>query len=73
MSLGIFENFGTLLDLEHYSMFGILFCKMCRPIFFTISQNSEINLLEIGPYIDYLTEKQGVRNIFGKFTSGFFC
>lgn len=35
-------------------------------------QNREINLLEIGPYIDYLTKKQGVKNIFGKFTSKLF-
>lgn len=51
---------------------GILFCHMCRPIFFTFSQNSEINLSVIGPYIDYLKEKQGVNKVFGKFTGGFF-
>lgn len=42
---------------------------------FKCSQNSEVNLTEIGPYIDYLIEKQGVKNIFGKFwgvsSSGF--
>lgn len=42
------------------------------PTFLTFSQNSEINLTEIGRYIDYLTKKQGVNSIFGKFTSGFF-
>lgn len=51
---------------------GIVICHMCRSIFFTFSQNSEINLSVIGPYIDYLKEKQGVNNVFGKFTCGFF-
>lgn len=51
---------------------GIVFCHVCRSIFFTFSQNSELNLSVIGPYIDYLKEKQGVNNVFGKFTCGFF-
>lgn len=28
---------------------------------------SELNLPIIGPYIDYLLEKQGVRSVFGKY------
>lgn len=47
------------------------FLQMCGPTFLTFSQNSEINLTEIGRYIDYLSKKQGVNSIFGKFTSGF--
>lgn len=50
----------------------LFFCHMCRSIFFTFSQNSELNLSVIGPYIDYLKEKQSVNNVFGKFTCGFF-
>lgn len=48
------------------------FHQTCVPTFFTFSQNSEINLTEIGPYIDYLREKQGVNSIFGKFKSRLF-
>lgn len=65
----------NILYVDHHTpvMMGwCSFCQMCWPIFFTFSPNSEINLSEIGPYIDYLTEKQGVNNIFGKFSSGFF-
>lgn len=47
-------------------MFGMSFAKCVGLYFFTFSQNSEINLSEIGPYIDYLKEKQGVNSIFGK-------
>lgn len=42
-----------------------LFPSLCWLIFI-LSQNSEINLMEIGPYIDYLIEKQGIKNIFGR-------
>lgn len=28
--------------------------------------------MEIGPYIDYLIEKQGIRNIFGRFWDFFY-
>ncbi|KAF1385825.1 hypothetical protein PFLUV_G00111780 [Perca fluviatilis] len=38
--------------------------------FTPFTREGEINLLEIGPYIDYLTEKQGVRNIFVNGTTG---
>lgn len=29
--------------------------------------------MEIGPYIDYLIEKQGIKNIFGRFWGFFLC
>lgn len=51
-------------------MFGMSFAKCVGLYFFTFSQNSEINLSEIGPYIDYLKEKQGVNSIFVNGTTG---
>ncbi|XP_068175906.1 N-acetylneuraminate lyase [Antennarius striatus] len=38
--------------------------------FTPLKSNGEINLSEIGPYIDYLIEKQGVKNIFANGTTG---
>lgn len=38
--------------------------------FTPFTTEGEINLSEIGPYIDYLTEKQGVKNIFVNGTTG---
>lgn len=52
------------VDVVYFCMFRICFAK-CVDLHFP--QNSEVNLEEIGPYIDYLTEKQGVNGIFGKF------
>uniref|UniRef100_A0A3Q3KT42 N-acetylneuraminate lyase n=1 Tax=Mastacembelus armatus TaxID=205130 RepID=A0A3Q3KT42_9TELE len=44
---------------------------MCGSIFsLTFSQNSEINITEIGRYIDYLAEKQGISSIFVNGTTG---
>lgn len=43
---------------------------MPLPIFLTFSKSREINSSVILPYIKYLAEKQGVKNIFGKFESG---
>lgn len=36
------------------------------------AQISEVNLSVIGPYVDYLIQKQGVNSIFGKIVLGFF-
>ncbi|XP_070712239.1 N-acetylneuraminate lyase-like [Pempheris klunzingeri] len=38
--------------------------------FTPLTPQGEINLAEIGPYIDYLTQKQGVNNIFVNGTTG---
>lgn len=38
--------------------------------FTPLTSTGDINLSEIGPYIDYLTEKQGVKNIFVNGTTG---
>ncbi|XP_059197392.1 N-acetylneuraminate lyase [Centropristis striata] len=38
--------------------------------FTPFNTDGEVNILEIGPYIDYLTEKQGVRSIFVNGTTG---
>lgn len=41
-------------------------CAFADIGYWFFSQKSEINLSVIGPYVDYLTEKQGVKSIFGK-------
>ncbi|KAM9848508.1 N-acetylneuraminate lyase isoform 1-T2 [Aulostomus maculatus] len=41
--------------------------------FTPFNDHGEINLSVIGPYIDYLTEKQGVKNIFVNGTTGEFA
>ncbi|XP_011612940.1 N-acetylneuraminate lyase [Takifugu rubripes] len=38
--------------------------------FTPLTSQGEINLMEIGPYIDYLIEKQGIKNIFVNGTTG---
>ncbi|XP_072245795.1 N-acetylneuraminate lyase [Leuresthes tenuis] len=38
--------------------------------FTPFTQEGEVNLSQIGPYIDYLTKKQGVKNIFVNGTTG---
>ncbi|CAF95851.1 unnamed protein product [Tetraodon nigroviridis] len=38
--------------------------------FTPFTSQGEINLTEIGPYINYLVEKQGVKNIFVNGTTG---
>lgn len=49
-------------------IFNFLFvrCYLFAEFAYCLPLVSEINLSVIGPYVDYLTEKQGVKRIFGK-------
>ena len=55
MDYGLFHSNTSLLLVTYLCSFS------------SAKKNSEINLTEIEPYIDYLVEKQGVKSIFGKF------
>lgn len=46
---------------------SLFFSQTSEIYFFPFNPNSEINLSIIGPYVDYLSEQQGVKGIFGKF------